>query len=217
MKTLFLRYRPSACSSAGSLARPIVLTLAAMTLSACALLSTPDPVQTYRFGGGAASAPVAPVVSPVQVTLRRVEFPEAVEGDKLLGVTGTQTAYIAGARWVSPAADLYMESLENAFAAQATRVRLIGPRELTRGERSLDIDIRSFEARYDAPGMAPTIVVTARARLLVLPERTVSAERVFIVEQPAGSNRVSAIVEAFDLATRDLNTQIVGWTDANAG
>ena len=200
-----------------SLIRPLAATVATMALSACALLSTPDPVQTYRFGGAPAATSAAAVASPVQVTLRRVEFPEAVEGDKLLGVTGTEAAYIAGARWVSPAADLYMESIENAFAAQATRVRLIGARELTRGQRSLDIDIRSFEARYDAPGATPTIVVTARARMLVLPERTVSAERVFTVEQPATANRVSSIVEAFDLATRDLNTQIVAWTDASAG
>ncbi|MFN3668320.1 MAG: ABC-type transport auxiliary lipoprotein family protein [Brevundimonas sp.] len=201
-----------------SLIRPIAATVALMGLSACALLSSPEPVQTYRFGGvPAASAASSSVASPVQVTLRRVEFPEAVEGDRLLGVTGTETAYIAGARWVSPAADLYMESLENAFAAQAARVRLIGPREMTRGQRSLDIDIRSFEARYDAPGATPTIVLTARARLLALPDRTVSAERVFTVEQPASANRVSAIVEAYDLATRDLNTQIVAWTDASAG
>lgn len=200
-----------------SLIRPLAATVALMTLSACALLSTPDPVQTYRFGGGVAAPSATAVASPVQVTLRRVEFPEAVEGDKLLGVTGTEAAYIAGARWVSPAADLYMESIENAFAAQATRVRLIGARELTRGQRSLDIDVRSFEARYDTPGLAPTIVMTARARMLVLPERTVSAERVFTVEQPATANRVSAIVEAFDLATRDINTQIVAWTDASAG
>ena len=201
-----------------SLIRPIAATLALIAISGCALLSTPDPVQTYRFGAFPASSSEAPsAASPVQVTLRRVEFPEAVEGDKLLGVTGTETAYIAGARWVSPASDLYMESIEDAFATQATRVRLIGARELTRAQRSLDIDIRSFEARYETPGLAPTIVVTARARMLVLPERTVMAERVFTVEQPATANRVSAIVEAFDLATRDLNTRIVAWTDASAG
>jgi cholesterol transport system auxiliary component len=199
-----------------SLIRPIVATVALMGLSACALLSTPDPVQTYRFGAGGAPSEAPAAASPVQVILRRVEFPEAVEGDRLLGVTGTETAYIAGARWVSPASDLYMESIENAFAAQATRVRLIGTRELTRGERSLDIDVRAFEARYDAPGAAPTIVFTARARLLTLPDRTVAAERVFVIEQPADANRVSSIVAAFDTATRDLNTQIVAWTDANA-
>lgn len=199
-----------------SLIRPLVLTLGGIVLSACALLSTPDPVQTYRFGGSAMAAPGTAIAAPVQITLRRVEFPEAVEGDKLLGVTGTETAFIAGARWVSPAADLYMESLEGTFAAQSTRVRLIGPRELTPGTRSLDIDVRSFEARYDAPGAVPTIVVIARARLMALPERTVAAERVFTVEQPARENRVSAIVDAFDVATRDLNTQIVTWTDQNA-
>lgn len=190
----------------------------AFALAGCALLSSPDPVQTYRFGGPTSASAVAEGQSSLrQVTLRRVQFPEAVEGDKILGVTGTETAYIAGARWVSPATDLYMESLENAFAAQATRVRLIGPRELTRGERSLDVDIRAFEARYEAPGAIPTVVVTARARLLALPDRTVAAERTFTVQQPASENRVSAIVEAFDIATRDLNTQIVGWTDTNAG
>jgi ABC-type uncharacterized transport system auxiliary subunit len=201
-----------------SLIRPIAVTLAAMALSACALLATPEPVQSYRFGEAAAASSAAlSVASPTEVTLRRIEFPQAVEGDRLLGVTGTETAYIAGARWVSPAADLYMASIENAFAAQATRVRLIGPRELIRARRSLDIDVRSFEARYEAPGRAPTIVVTARARLLALPDRTVAAEQVFTVEQPATANRVSAIVEAFDIATRDLNTRIVAWTDASAG
>ena len=201
-----------------SLIRPIAVTLAAMALSACALLATPEPVQTYRFGEAAPAASAAlSVASPTEVTLRRVEFPQAVEGDRLLGVTGTETAYIAGARWVSPAADLYMASIENAFTAQATRVRLIGPRELIRARRSLDIDVRSFEARYDAPGRAPTIVITARARLLALPDRTVAAEQVFTIEQPATANRVSAIVEAFDIATRDLNTRIVAWTDASAG
>lgn len=198
------------------LTRLAIAAAGVMTLSACALLSTPDPVQSYRFGSPPRAATGAPA-SSVQVNLRRVEFPEAVEGDKLLGVTGTETAYIAGARWVSPAADLYMESLENAFAAQATRVRLLGPRELARGERTLEVDVRAFEARYDAPGLAPTIVVTARARMLAMPDRRVSAERLFTVEQPAGANRVAAIVEAYDLATRDINTQIVAWTDANAG
>jgi len=190
----------------------------ALALAGCALLSSPDPVQSYRFGGPAAASAAAEGQSNLrQVSLRRVQFPEAVEGDKILGVTGTETAYIAGARWVSPAADLYMESLENAFAAQATRVRLIGPRELTKGERSLDVDMRAFEARYEAPGAVPTVVVTARARLLMLPDRSVAAERTFTVQQPAAANRVSAIVEAFDVASRDLNTQIVAWTDANAG
>lgn len=189
---------------------------AASVLGGCALLSSPDPVQTYRFGTPALATSPNIGTTLTALGLRRVEFPEAVEGDKLLGVTGTETAYIKGARWVSPAADLYMESLENAFAAQATRVRLVGPREVVRTGRSLDIDIRAFEARYDAPGAVPTVVITARARISAMPDRAVAAERMFTVEQPASENRVSAIVAAFDIASRDLNSQIVSWTDANA-
>lgn len=189
----------------------------ALAMGGCALLSSPKPVQTYRFGTTAPATSPNIGTSLSAIGLRRVEFPEAVEGDRLLGVTGTETAYIKGARWVSPAADLYMESLENAFAAQATRVRLVGPREVVRSGRSLDIDMRAFEARYDVPEGAPTVVITARARVTALPERNVTAERMFTVEQPATENRVSAIVEAFDIATRDLNTQIVSWTDANGG
>ena len=125
----------------------------ALALAGCALLSTPDPVQTYRFGGPATAGAADGQTALQPVNLRRVEFPEAVEGDKILGVTGTETAYIAGARWVSPASDLYMESLENAFSAQAKRVRLIGPRELIRGEHSLDIDMRAVTTTIGAaPG-----------------------------------------------------------------
>lgn len=189
--------------------------IAALSLSGCALLSSPDPVQLYRFGdaGGALTTPVA---APVQVKLRALEMPQAAQGDRLLGVTGSQAAYIGGARWVSPALMLYSDALEASFASQARAVRLIGRRELTPTTRLLDIDVRVFETRYAYAEGTPTVVITARARLLRFPERTVVSEQTFTVSQPAGENRVSAIVEAYDVATRDVNAQIVAWTDANA-
>ena len=186
----------------------------ALALTGCALLSTPDPVQTYRFGGQP-MATAEPAAAPIAVTLRRVEFPQATEGDRILGVTGVETAYIAGARWISDARDLYTESLEGAFAAQSSRVRLTGFREAAPATHSLALDVRAFEARYSASGAAPTVVVSVRARLLSAPRREVAAERAFTVEQPATANRVGAIVQAFDIAVRDLNTQVVAWTDAS--
>ncbi|WP_269516226.1 ABC-type transport auxiliary lipoprotein family protein [Brevundimonas subvibrioides] len=187
----------------------------AVALSGCALLSSPDPVQLYRFGSPEAVATRA-VADPVQVKLRAVEFPQESQGDRLLGVTGTQAAYIKGARWVSPAAQLYADSLESAFAGQARSVRLIGRRELTPATRVLDIDVRSFETRYDEVGGVPTVVLSAHARLLRFPDRTVEAEQSFEVRQTATGNRIATIVDAYDVATRDLNARIVAWTDANA-
>lgn len=186
-------------------------------LSGCALLSLPDPVQMYHFGGQAPAEARAPIAQPVAMGLRRVEMPQASRTDRLVGVTGSEVAYIKGARWVSPADDLYTEALENAFAARAQRVRLVGPRELTTAERSLDVDMRAFEARYDAPGAAPSAVITARAQILSREDRSVIAERTFSVTRPASENRVSAIVQAFEAATADINAQIVDWADQNAG
>ena len=199
------------------LTRTAALAAALALLGGCALLSSPEPVNLYRFGNTAAGAGErAAPAGQVQVAMRRPEFAQAAREDRILGVTGTQAAYIKGARWVSSADILYSDALEEAFASQAQRVRLIGPRELTRAEQALDIDVRTFEARYPAPEAAPTVVIVARVRLLNAQERTVAAERIFSVEQPAGANRVSAIVDAFDAATRDLNSQIVAWTDQNA-
>lgn len=190
--------------------------VAALSLSGCALLASPDPVQLYRFGGTGEEVG-ATVAAPIQIKLRALEMPQAAQGDRLLGVTGSEAAYIAGARWVSPALMLYSDALEASFAAQSREVRLIGRRELTPTTRLLDVDVRAFETRYDYAGAVPTVVITARARLLRFPERTVVAEQTFTVRQPAGENRISAIVEAYDVATRDVNAQIVSWTDTHAG
>lgn len=187
----------------------------ALALSGCALLSSPKPAQLYRFGAPSEAAP-APPAGTIEVGLRRMEFAPAVQGDRILGVTGAEAAYIAGARWVSPAQTLYLASLEEAFAANARRVRLIGPRDLGREQLALDLDITSFEARYGAPGAVPIVVVTAEAALVRLPGRERIAAQRFSVTQPATENRVSAIVQAFDLATRDLNTQLVDWADSAA-
>lgn len=201
-----------------TLTRTAAVAAAVAALGGCALLSSPEPVNLYRFGAapdtevGASGAPAG----QVQVAMRRPEFVQAARDDRILGVTGTDAAYIKGARWVASADVLFSDALEDAFAAEARRVRLIGPRELTRAEQTLDVDVRTFEARYVAPGVAPTATIVARVRLLNAQERTVAAERIFAVEQPAAANRVSAIVAAFDAATRDLNSQIVAWTDQNA-
>lgn len=186
-------------------------------LSGCALLSTPDPVQMYRFGGPVPVEARAPLAQPVAMGLRRIEMPQASRTDRIVGVTGSEIAYIKGARWVAPADALYTEALENAFGARSQRVRLVGPREITTAQRSLDIDMRAFEARYDAPGATPSAVITARAQILSREDRSVVAERTFSVSRPASENRVSAIVQAFEAATADINAQIVDWADQNAG
>ena len=207
---------PVSMSSLRRLTGPGVGAALALALGACALLSTPDPVQLYRFGPLDGGYVGERSMETVQVSLRRIEFPDSVSGQRILAVTGNEAAYLAGARWVADAEELYAQSLEMAFSSERSGVRLIGGRELTRADAGLDVDITTFETRYATPGAAPTVVISARARLLAMPARTVVSEQVFSVSQPASDNRVGAIVSAYDTATQDLNQQIVAWVEANA-
>lgn len=207
---------PVSMSSLRRLSGPAVGATLALAMGGCALLSTPDPVQLYRFGPLDGGYVGERSMETVQVSLRRIEFPEAVSGQRILAITGNEAAYLAGARWVADAEALYAQSLETAFSSERSGVRLIGGRELTRADAGLDVDITTFETRYATPGAAPTVVISARARLLAMPARTVVSEQVFSVSQPASGNRLGAIVSAYDVATQDLNQQIVVWVQANA-
>lgn len=199
--------------------RAAVLSLCAATaaalVSACSVLPTPDPVQLYRFGDVAPAAPAPRVAEPVVVALRPVRFSAASRGDRILGITGAEAAYIGGARWLSPAETLFADSLEANFAARSGAVRLAGRRESAPAALSLDVEVLGFEARYAAPGAAPVVAVTARVRLMGQ-DRALRAEQTFAVERPASANRVSAIVDAFDAATGEVQARIVAWTEAEA-
>lgn len=190
--------------------------LAAVLLSGCALLSSPDPVQLYRFGDTAPGD--GPGAAAVAVALGRIEFPAAAEGDRILTVNGVTAAYVGGARWVSPASRQFQDALTAAFLRDARRVRLVQRRESARSETVLDLEVLSFETRYlSGADAAPTVVLHARARLVAFPEREVTAERSFRIERPAAENRVRAIVAAYDAAVADFNAELVTWADAAVG
>lgn len=196
--------------------RSLSIAAVAASLSACALLSSPDPVQMYRFGAVMEPPRGGEAAGAVDVAVRRVTFPESSEGDRILTITGTEAAYLKGARWVEPADALFASALQGAVANRGGRIRLIGARDLAQGDVALDVDASTFETRYAAPGTAPVVVMTVRARLVGLPDREIEAERTFTVQTPAADNRVSAIVEAYDAGSRDLAGQIAGWIESTA-
>ena len=196
--------------------RAFVVAAATVALAGCTLLSSPDPVTLYRFGD-MDPPPTSPRADRTVVVLNPIEFPQGATGDRILTASGGQVAYLAGARWIGPSELLYRSSLQAEFLRSGRSVSISDRREAPRSGVALDLDVSSFEARYlngvDAP---PTVVIAGRARLIG-PDRAVRAERTFSVQQPAGENRVSSVVGAFDAATADFNQQLVAWVDASAG
>jgi cholesterol transport system auxiliary component len=192
-----------------ALLRVLALAMVApLALGGCiSVFPKPTPVQLYRFGETVPASAAPAASNAVTVLKGATVFPPAAGGDMLLTSTGSETAYIGGARWVGPASVMFDEALLRAFDMPGS------PRLVERGEpltaaSTLRLDVRSFEARY--PG--PTVVVRVRATLIRNADRTIAAERMFDASVPAADNRQTAIVAGFDSAVDKVIGDIRDWT-----
>ena len=191
-----------------------------MGLTGCvSLLPKQPPAQLYQFGQTPppASSALQTLVGRGQtspgVILSQVTLPRAAIGDGILTARGDEAAYIAGARWLTPAVLMFQEDVQNAFQARATTVRLIDRGQLGAAAALLRLDVTEFDARYDpaAGSEPPTVVVSLRATLTRADGRAL-VQKVFTERRPAAQDRVSAIVQAYDLAVQGVMAQAVDWT-----
>lgn len=199
-------------------AAALALALVATGLGGCvSLFPKAKPSQLYRFA--AETTVPAPAEregdSRVGLILPPVTLTRASAGDQMLAVTGDETAYIAGARWISPAAVLWEESVRGAFSGRSARTRLLSRTEVGTGQAFLRLTVPVFETRYPAPEAAPTVHVRLSAMLLHR-AGPFAAAQTFEAAVPAADNRVSAIVAAYDQAVEKVTTELVGWADAHA-
>jgi cholesterol transport system auxiliary component len=191
------------------------LALAAIALSGCiSLFPKTEPAQLYRFEA-AAPAP-ATETGPLFGVLRLgTSFPRASAGDRILTINDKgEAAYVASARWVSPASVLFDEEVASAFQG-AGRARLIGRGEVIKADYSLKLDVTTFEARYDrGPKAAPEIIVSVRSVITRNRDRALVGEQVFTARVRAGENRVSSIIPAFNTALTQVLGRLVAWVNA---
>jgi cholesterol transport system auxiliary component len=211
MRLLFHR-----AASPAALALAIV---AAASLGGCiSLLPKQKPAQLYRFGVTAAAPPAA-AASGAHVTIRAAPtgFERATAGDRILTASGDETAYIAGARWVTAASALFDDAVTGAFDAHPGPARLLARDEPAAADYVLKLDVRTFEVRYDhGRGAAPTVVVELYAGLVNRQNATTSGNQLFRAETPAGGDSIHAIAAAFDVAVGKVLGEMVAWVDGKA-
>ena len=179
------------------------------------ILPKQPPVQLYQFGQ-APPPSVAPPVQPqaLSVILSQVTLPRAAIGDGILTLRGDEAAYIAGARWLTPAALMLQEEVQRSFEAQAVRVRLIDRSQLGAASALLRLDGLEFDARYDPATPGPPVVVVSLRATLARADGRKLVRQCFIVQRPASEDRVSAIVSAYDAAVGEVLGEVVGWTES---
>lgn len=197
----------------GMIVRAGGITAAAALLGGCALLRLAgggggDPAQLYRFDASVPGEATRPASATLQ--LSNLVFQSASDGDRLLAVHGSEAFYIADARWVTPARDLFSQAAERAFGGVGLRLARRGqPFEPDAG---LVLTAATFETRYEGGLQAPpTVVVEVRAAMLGDPGRAVLGETAFTARQPAAANTVPQIVAAYDAATRQALDHVARW------
>ena len=195
--------------------RVVIIGAAALALSGCiTLLPKAKPSQLYRFGQPSAAA--AATVGTVAVFQANGLFQSEASGDRILTINGGKAAFIAQSRWIAPASVLWNEAVQSAFDTDPGRVRLIARGQVSKSDYVLRLDVRSFEARYEAGSdSAPTVVVRVRG-VMTKADLSKVDERIFEVKTQAADNRVGAIVAAYDKAVADTLSQIVTWADQAA-
>lgn len=194
------------------------LALAAIALSGCiSLFPKSEPAQLYRFTASMPSQTFAPGTA-FGVMRLVTGFPRASAGDRILTMNSAgEAAYIAGARWVSPASVLFDEQVSAAFH-NGGRARLISRGEVVRADVALKLDVLTFETVYDqGPKAAPQVVITVRGVMTRNRDRSLIGERAFTARIRAGENRVGAIVPAYNQALSQVLGEVVGWVNAEGG
>lgn len=179
-------------------------------VSGCALLSTPDPVQLFRFGQSAgAGARLVSGAPRVTLLYTGTTLPRAAAGDRILTVSGADVSYIGGSRWAGPALILFEEAVLRAF--ESGPVRLLRRGSAARADGVLRVEVSAFEAQYATPDAAPTVVVGARALFTPAGVAAGTLHAAFESRRPASTNRVSAIAAAFDEATAEVLARTAAW------
>ena len=202
--------------TARNAARLAAVATLAVSLSACiSVFPKTKPVGLYRFGETQVSAPKGPPGAMFGVLKAPTTFTRAAAADRILTSSEGQVAYIADARWVSPAFVLFEEAVARAFENAPGRARLIGRGEVAKADLVLRLDVRTFETDYiNGPKGAPEVVVRVRGVLNRNQDRALVGDQVFEARVQAADNRVSAIVPAYDKAVAKVLGDIVAWTNA---
>lgn len=192
----------------------IVVAMASVTLSACiTVFPKAEPSQLYRFGNRSGENP-KPATTRVGVVRIGGSFALASAGDGILTTTGTEVAYLAGARWAQPASTLFDEAITGAFGRNSGIAQLVARSDPARAGYTLRVDVQGFEAVYDRPGnAAPQVLLTAHLVVARVSDRVIVADRTVSIAERATGNRVSAIVLAFDTAVGKALAEIIEITN----
>lgn len=183
-----------------------------LALSACSLGPAPTPaVAVYDFGP---ELP-APASTRVRSTLALDEVAANPQLHtpailyRLIYLDAAQLQPYSRSRWAAPPSVLLNQRLRYALG-QATERGLTAVADGVPSEHVLRVELDAFEQLVDTPN-AGRVSIRARASLIRYPERSLRAQRVFVVQRASPSVDAQGAVRALSAATDELIADMIAW------
>jgi cholesterol transport system auxiliary component len=184
-------------------------------LAGCGSLIGPSnpPPQIYVLDPS--FAPVnAPTVS-WQLSVERPDAADVYDTQRIAIQRDGTMDYYADAQWTDETEALVQRMVVQGFEKSGHIAAVARARDGLHADDLLQIEIRSFVARYNDDNGAPTADVELVAKLLTADHRTVIGTLDSHHQAPASANSILAAVAAFNVATGQAVDEIVAWALAN--
>lgn len=116
--------------------------------------------------------------------------------------------YFADARWSGPLDEVMLDLIVQVFHTRAGMRNVSGDASAFASAFWLEVTVTDFEAEYRDAAAAPTVRVHLQARIGSSAERRIIARFEADAEQPAGENRMTSIVAAYNQAANTALAQL---------
>jgi len=191
--------------------RQAIVGAAAFGLMGCSVLRGPAIPQLYVL------RPQVPAAMGPRVGWRlAVATPDAVASLDTARIALTRSTttmdYFANAAWTDRITLILQRQLIAAFDSTGRILSVDRDTSGLEADYVLQTEVRDFQARYDAAGGAPQIVVTIQAKVARMPQREIAANLSATQQMMAAANDIDSIVVAFNQATGAAIGQIVAGT-----
>jgi cholesterol transport system auxiliary component len=197
-----------------NLDRRFLLLAAASTaaLSACSgIVGPPEAPPIYVLRPAVPPAGGGPRVT-WQMSIVTPDAPDSLDNTRIALEHPNQTGdYYADAVWQDRLTLLVQSALIDAFQA-SNRIPAVGrDTDGLKSDYLLQTDIRDFEAIYETPDTAPSVVVRLDVKMVNAHTRAIVKAFSARSEVETTANTVPAVVAAMNQALGEVMTQIVGW------
>ena len=192
------------------------LLLSVSALAACGVIPKREPTAIYEPARPAMAQHAEWPRASWSLVVAKPAASAMLDSDRIVvrPAGGDITVYKASA-WTDTAPDLVQTALLHRFEDSGKILSVARAGSGVRGDFQLQTDLRSFESVYAGEGR-PEARVEIYARLVSSKTGEVVAAKLFSESEPASSEDLSVVVDAFSRALGRATDDIAGWTLASA-